>query len=438
MSCPERGETTSQARVAAALAAINATAALNAVIAVDPDGAWAAARASDARRRHGMALGPLDGVPFAVKDNLTVSGMVTTGGHAAEGLRADASDAHVVAALRRAGAVLIAKLNLEEGALGALTDNPHHGRCFNPLGEGLSPGGSSGGSAAAVAAGLVPFALGSDTLGSVRIPASWCGLFGLKPTRGAVGRTGLMPLAPSLDTIGPLARTAGDLRAIMAAIAGDDPGDPECVPPRGRPPTVRHGAAALTVGVVDLSRASVDDEVRAATLRAAGALERQGAQLLPLAIDGWEPAHAARDGLLVIEAEAAAIVGERMRTQPERYGATFTRLVRYGEAVPAPRLVGAADRLRRLGGAMRRALSVADVLLLPTTGQRAVPHDAPLSASPAELTILANVAGVPAIAIPIATDGLPASVQLIGRPWSEPALIDLAEALAGSVSIRSG
>ena len=173
---------------------------LRAFVRVDVEDALAAAEASDRRHAEGRPQ-PLDGIVTAVKDNLSVAGKPWTAG--IEGRRdliADA-DASAVGLLRENGAVILGGANMEEAALGAVTDNPTYGRCINPLGSGLTPGGSSGGSAAALAAGFVDLALGTDTMGSVRVPAAYCGISGIKPTFGAIDRTGLAMLCPSLDTV---------------------------------------------------------------------------------------------------------------------------------------------------------------------------------------------------------------------------------------------
>ena len=215
------GELSSVELVGQVLAAIDASQpAVNSYIAVDADAALAAASASDQRRQ----AGALEGLPVAVKDNIDVAGVRTTAGM---GTRRDAppasADSPSVAALRGAGAILVGKLNMHEAAMGADNDNPFFGACHNPHRHGYTPGGSSGGSGAAVAAGLCAAALGTDTMGSVRIPASYCGVVGLKPSWGAVSTRGTVALCRRLDHIGPLARSARDLRVLLDTIAGFDP-----------------------------------------------------------------------------------------------------------------------------------------------------------------------------------------------------------------------
>ena len=189
---------------------------------VDAEGARAAALASEHRWRAERPLSALDGVPVAVKDNIAVAGLpLTAGMEHRRGLFASA-DAEVVARLRAAGAVIIGMTNMHEAALGSTTDNRFYGRTDNPAAPGHTPGGSSGGTAAAVTAGFVPLGIGTDTLGSVRLPAAYCGVAALKPTPGLLPKAGLIDLSWSLDTIGPIAASIDDLATVMLAIAGPD------------------------------------------------------------------------------------------------------------------------------------------------------------------------------------------------------------------------
>ena len=188
-------------------------------IRVDGDDALAAANAADTRD---VALSPLDGLLVAVKDNLAVTDKAWTAGiYGRRNLIAD-GDAAAITRLRAAGTVIVGGANMEEAALGAVTDNPTFGRCINPLGKGLTAGGSSGGSAAALAAGFVDLALGTDTMGSVRVPAAYCGVAGIKPTFGVIDRAGLAMLSPSLDTIGPMARDIQLLSPALRALSNPD------------------------------------------------------------------------------------------------------------------------------------------------------------------------------------------------------------------------
>ena len=263
--------------IAARLARIEAEdGVLRSFIRVDGAAARASAALADGRRARGMTLGALDGAAVAVKDNLAVAGAPWTGGIGGRRGLLAAEDAAVVSRLKAAGAVVLGGLNMEEGALGAVTDNAVFGRCLNPLGplQGavLTPGGSSGGSAAAVAAGFVDLSLGTDTMGSVRIPAAYCGLFGLKPTYGLIPRSGMAYLAPSLDTIGPLARDVALLWPAVLAMAGVDAGDPEARP---APNCWDERQAASLRGVVLGVPGSLEDVEIEAEVNGAGASEKE-------------------------------------------------------------------------------------------------------------------------------------------------------------------
>src|SRR5262245_46824105 len=196
--------------------------ALNCYVALCRENAVAAAGEAAQRAARHQRLGPLDGIPIGVKDNIDVAGLPTTNGFGGEHKPAAAA-AEVIGRLRAAGAVILGKLNMQEGALGAVNDNPHHGRTTNPFRDGYTPGGSSGGSGAAVAAGLCAAALGTDTGGSVRIPAAYCGVVGMKPSYGLVSSRGVVPLSRRLDHVGPLTRTVADAALMLAAMAGHDP-----------------------------------------------------------------------------------------------------------------------------------------------------------------------------------------------------------------------
>ncbi|TWA82858.1 aspartyl-tRNA(Asn)/glutamyl-tRNA(Gln) amidotransferase subunit A [Azospirillum brasilense] len=399
------------------------------VTAVDAHGALAAARAADGRAARGTPLGPLDGRLVAVKDNLAVRGLPWTAGVGAYRDRIADRDAAVVAALRRAGAVLLGTLNMHEGALGATSDNPHFGRCQNPLREGFTPGGSSGGSGAAAAAGLVDVALGTDTMGSVRIPAAYCGTYGLKPTDGSLDRAGLAFLCPTLDTIGPVADDPALLLAAHEAMAGVS-----------RPAVVAEPAALRFA--VPRQIAEVDSEpcVQAALQIAVEWLRRRGAVVETVDLAGWEPSRARRGGLLLIEAEAAAILPDLLDPSVAGVSADFRDCLAYGAGLSAARLVDALDRIKRAGDACRKALAAYDGLLLPTAPQRAFSFDVDPPPNQADFTSLTNFGGCPAVAMPVAGQPgqLPASVQIIGTPYSEALLCALARMWGADTKAAEG
>src|SRR5271170_6107307 len=200
---------------------------LNAFILLCRDAALGEAEAAAQRARAHRRRGPLDGMPIAIKDNIDVAGLPTSNGFGGAPWRMPTADAEVVRRLRAAGAVILGKLNMHEGALGATNDNPHWGRAINPHRAGFTPGGSSGGSGVAVAAGMCAAAPGTDTGGSVRLPAAYCGVVGLKPSYGMVSTRGVVPLSYTLDHVGPLTRTVEDAALMLRAMAGFDPACPD-------------------------------------------------------------------------------------------------------------------------------------------------------------------------------------------------------------------
>jgi aspartyl-tRNA(Asn)/glutamyl-tRNA(Gln) amidotransferase subunit A len=397
-------------------------------ISVDPDGAIAAARAADLRRQAGAMRGPLDGIPVAIKDNIDVAGMATTDGTWQFRDRIAGSDAACVARLRAGGAVLIGKLNMHEGALGATTDNPFWGRCDNPSLPGHTPGGSSGGSGAAVAAGLAVLSLGTDTMGSVRIPAAYCGVWGLKPTPGVIATSGLSHLSWTLDTIGPLAASAAGLRAALDAMRGEaspihDGSDARAGDGTGRTVVLGLPDAALLAGCTS----PVRDAFEALLAR----LPTRGISTRPVAIGPWDPGRARRAGLLVSEAEGGFLLGAELDKGTDGFSETYRALLTYGRTASAERLAGAYWLLRTIRTATLEALDTVDAILMPTAPQTAFPHGTPAPADQADLTALANIAGCPALAFPLpaSDDTAPTSAQLLGRPLSEHRLLSIASDL---------
>lgn len=395
-----------------------------------PDSARAGARASDARRAAGVSLGPLDGLPFAVKDNIAVAGLPTRCGTTAFDTPATA-DSTVVARLRAAGAVLIGTLNMHEGALGATTDNPFWGRCINPLKPRYTPGGSSGGSAAAVAAGMVPWTLGTDTMGSVRIPAAYCGLWALKPTRGRVPVTGLVHLSWTLDTIGPLARDAATLGAVLAAMSGPDAADPMSGVLQGDG-TAPKTLVGLRFGVPDAAALTdCEPAVLDAFADFTSSLTAAGAVLVPTEVAGWSPGALRRAGLLISEVEGAEVLGAAV--DGPGLSDDFRAMLDYGRRANAGRVARAYQRLQQLAIAFEAAIHGLTGIILPTAPQRAFAHDTPVPPGQADFTALANVAGAPAMTLPIiARDGgLPCAAQIIGPRQSDLSLVAIGQLMQG-------
>ncbi len=414
--------------------------AFRAITRVDQNGAFAAAAKSDKRIADGLPPRPLEGALLGIKDNLAVNGLPWTGGLAGWRNRIAEGDSHVVACLRQAGAIPLAMTNMHEGALGATTDNPHFGRTENPHKAGYTPGGSSGGSGAALAAGLVDIALGTDTMGSVRIPAGYCGVFGLKPTAGLVSRSGLVFLAPSLDTIGPMARNLNDITVMINVMAGPDPTDTEsAAPPPGWGQFVKDEDAARTlrIGVpTQIDDVGCDPEVLDALHKVRKTLEASGCIVEHVDIAAWEPGRARRGGLLLSEAEGAFELSELLDgDDPGAMSDDLRAMLMYGRGLTSTRLVHALARIRQANAALNQAFQELDLVMMPTAPQNAFPHEVEIPSNQADFCCVANFSGRPSLAIPIWKTGaaLPSSVQFLGRPFGEMDLIRV-----GRIAARNG
>ena len=425
---------------------------------IDHEGALAAAAQVDRARDAGEALGPLAGVPVAVKDNLCTRGVRTTCASKILGDYVPPYDAHVVEALRASGAVIVGKTNLDEFAMGSSNENSAFGNVANPWALERAPGGSSGGSACATAAGLVPMALGSDTGGSVRQPAAFCGITAIKPTYGRVSRYGLVAFASSLDQVGPMARSVRETAALLEVIAGHDRRDATSTDRE----TGTYLAACdrdvkgLRVGVVrDLLDGLQDDDVRRAVERTLAVLEKGGATLVDVALPHAE--HAVSVYYLIATAEASSNLA---RFDGMRYGLrvpgadlnetyTHTRARGFGPEVRRRIMLGTyalsagyydafylkAQRVRTL---IRRDYDTAfercDVVCTPTTPTPAFAlgekTSDPLEMYLADIfTLPPSLAGLPAISTPCgkSSDGLPIGLQLVAAPFEEELLCAAAQ-----------
>jgi len=338
-----------------------------------------------------------DGMTIGVKANIAVKGLPFHGGIGAYRERLAPADAACVAALRASGAVIMGILNMHEAGLGGSSDNPFFGPVRNPSWPGLSPGGSSGGGAAAVAAGLCEAALGTDTLGSVRIPAAYCGVFGHKPSQGLVSTQGVMPLSWTLDSVGVQAPTVDVCAAVMRLLAP-------------LPPPRRLGVCAVleVAGQVELH-----PDVAAALAAAGERAQAMGLAVQSLRLPEYDFAALRRAGLLIAEVEAEVTHRARLAECPEGFSPELRRLLAWGAAQPAAKVEAAYARISAAGAQVRAALAGVDVLILPTTPQPAFAFGQAPPADQADLTALANIAGLAATAFPagVAADGAPVSLQ---------------------------
>ena len=414
-------------------------AALGAFTAVLADRARARAAWVDRNGRHL----PLAGVPFAVKNLFDVAGLSTlAGSRINRDLPPAGADATAVRRLEAAGAVLVGALNMGEYAYDFTGENAHYGPSRNPHDAGRMAGGSSGGSAAAVAGGLVPLALGSDTNGSVRVPAAFCGLFGLRPTYGRLSRAGTFPFVASLDTVGPLARTAADVALAYEAMGGPDPHDPACAGREVEPARLVDGIEGLRVGVLGgYFRDNAGPDAWAALERAAAALPGAGAA-------EWPGAALARQAAYVVTAmEGAALHLPRLQTRAAEFDPEVRDRLIAGALVPGSLYVAAQRHRRAARDALMPLFDRFDALLAPSTPCPAPPlgaktlrlggEELPLRATVGLLAQPFSCLGLPVAAVPIAGPGLPLGVQVAAAPWREDVCLRVAAHLERAGAARA-
>jgi aspartyl-tRNA(Asn)/glutamyl-tRNA(Gln) amidotransferase subunit A len=415
---------------------------LRAFITIDGDGALARAATLDADLAAGRRWGPLHGVPLAYKDLCHVRGLPTScGTRTAEYFSSDV-ECTAVARLTAAGAVTLGKLNMTELALGPFGDNPHHGNVDNPWKRGHVSGGSSSGSGAAVAAGLAHGALGSDTGGSIRLPAACCGIVGVKPTYGRVSRAGAMPLSWSLDHLGPMTRTVRDAALMLEVVAGHDPRDGTSSP---RAVGALHAAlerspAGLRVALPEnYYFDGVDGEVRVAVEAAARVLAAGGVRVETLRLP--DPAILSDVANILARSESAAVHARVVRERPHELGAAVRSRLEVGFHISAHDYLQAGRLRARLAREfVAEVFAETDAVLAPTIPEPAPPLDA-VTAGPVDeivrrmgrfsrLTRPFNALGLPVVALPCGAtaDGRPLGLQIVGRPFDEATVLRLAHA----------
>lgn len=396
------------------------------------------AEALDGKLAAGENCGPLAGVPFAVKNLFDIAGETTIAGSRISAENPPAPrDASAILRLEAAGAILVGALNMDEYASGFTTENTHYGVTRNPHDLSRLAGGSSGGSAAAVAAGFVPFSLGSDTNGSIRVPSALCGVFGLKPTYGRLSRAGTQIFAESFDHIGPIARCTLDLALAYDAMQGFDAADAVCAPVATEPvvPLIDSGIGGLRIALGDGYFASrADARALAVATDVALALGSNSHADLPEAARGWAAS------LVITLIEGSSVHLPRLRTRAHDFDPMTRDRFLAGALAPAELYLEAQRARRRYREAALRVFETIDVLVTP-----AVPFETPLigadricvageSMDPRGMLGLftqpISVIGLPALIVPIRTDdALPRAVQLVAAPWNEAALFRIARAL---------
>jgi len=415
---------------------------LNSFIHVPGEQALGAARAAEAAIAAGYHLGPLHGTPIALKDNVSVRGEVSSAGSKVLQDFVPDGDATIAARFRAAGAIFVGRLNMHEFAYGVTTNNPHYGAARNPWDTSRTPGGSSGGSGAAVAARLCAGAIGTDTGCSIRLPAAFNGIAGIRPTIGRVSNHGITPLAWTLDTAGPMCRTVEDCALMLAAIAGFDPADRQTanVPVPDYRPELARGLGGVRIAVIeDFTLTGLQAGVASAVEAAMAELEAGGAQIREVPLPNLEPSISA---LMTVDvAEPAAYHAAWLRERPQDYGDDVRALLEAGELYLATHYIQAQRYRTVLRDQFDEMLRDVDAILTPT-----VPFTAP-EVGATEVTLesgetldiisavmrynaLPPLVGLPALSVPcgFADDGLPVGLQLIGRAFDEGTLFRIGHA----------
>jgi aspartyl-tRNA(Asn)/glutamyl-tRNA(Gln) amidotransferase subunit A len=412
---------------------------LNCYITVLADEARARARAMDDAAARGGKNGPLHGIPISLKDNIETAGIRTTAGSSVLWDNVPTRTATVARRLHGAGTVLVAKANLHEFAYGFA--HPRFGMPVNPWRPGYIPGGSSSGSGSAVAAGLCYGSIGSDTGGSIRVPAALCGTVGLKATYGLVSRAGIFPLSYNLDAAGPMTRTVRDAALMLQVIAGQDPDDPHTTshPIPDYTAHIEDGVRSLTIGIPDdASLELLDDDGRAALDEVCRVLEREGARLQVVQLPDLAVAQLLSE--IIIGVEASEYHRRTLRTTPHLFGPTVRLRLERNEFIPATDYVHAQRVRQRFIVELRESMRDIHALITPAQAAAAYPVDTQrltikgksVEAGPAisRYTRLFNLTGNPALVLPSGFDRnrLPIGLQIIAHPFDEVMMFRVARA----------
>lgn len=392
---------------------------INAFMQVDAEHALAAARAFDESGHQDKLV--LGGIPIALKDNIDVAGLPTTAGIRAYENDVATDDAPLVSRLRQAGAVILGKTTLHEGALGATNDNAFSGRTHNPARHDYTPGGSSGGSAAAVAAGMVPLAIGTDTLGSVRVPSAYCGIAGIKPTHGLISNKGVVPLDTTLDSAGPMAPTIDDLELALGAF--DDGA--------ANTPRQTDQTRPVTLGVpVDLDDFDIEATVREGFDAVTESARLNKIYFAPFRLADFDLPRIRRAGFVLAQRGAIDYHRARLDQQPGQFSEVFHRAREFvDERLDTTRLEEARSLIESTRAQLLDLLGQCGAFVLPTTPQCAFAFDSVPPANQADFTALANICGGPSLSFPVPATDLPVGAQITSLPGSDRKLLALGRTL---------
>ncbi|OMP68740.1 Asp-tRNA(Asn)/Glu-tRNA(Gln) amidotransferase GatCAB subunit A [Domibacillus epiphyticus] len=408
---------------------------INAFIRIDEENALLAASKAESEIAEGNYLGPLHGIPMALKDIFFLDGQVSTMGSKIHKDFAADYDATVVSKLKQAGAILIGTLNMHEYAWGGTTNNPHFGPCRNPWNTERIPGGSSGGSGAAVAADMSIASLGTDTAGSIRIPSAACGIVGLKPTHGRVSKHGCFPLSWSLDHVGPMTKTVTDAAIMLEAIAGYDPNDPTTinVPVQKYTQFLKEDIKGLVIGVEEnYYFQDIDEEVSARVREGIETLRALGAEIKPVSVPALK--HTLFAEYVTILGESGAIHHNNMKERPLDFGEDVRISLGLAEMPSAVDYVMGQQIRRKLVQDFNEVFQSVDVIIAPTLpivapkiGEETTLVNGKPSMVTNDLIRLnspSNLSGLPSLSIPCGlSKGLPVGMQIIGKAFDESTLL---------------
>ena len=414
---------------------------LNLFITILYDHARKAAQEAENEILQGIYRGPLHGIPYAAKDLFFTAGIRTTCGSKILSDFIPKENATVIDRLTSAGAILIGKTNMHEFAFGTTNRNPHFGDAKNPWNPSCMTGGSSGGSAAAVASSCALMGLGTDTGGSIRIPSALCGTVGVKPTFGRISKYGVYPLAWSLDHPGPMTKTASDAAIVLSCMAGCDPKDPcsRQVPAEDFFTALTGDIRGVRAGVPDsFYFDAIDPEVKIRTESALESLKDLGAEIRPVSIPDLEEAAVAT--LIILTAEASACLEKFHRTRRDDIGADVRERLDIGALYLATHYIKSQRIRRKIQENFARVFTEVDVLVTPgvsipapaldVAAVRLDGSDIPVGVALTRCTRIYNLAGLPSVAVPtgVSEEGLPVGLQVAGKPFSEAALLRIADA----------
>lgn len=410
---------------------------LKAYITILPDEALAQARQAEEDIQNGHYKGPMHGIPVAIKDNYETQDVMSTGGAKFLEDNIPEETAFSVKRMLDEGAIMLGKLNMHPLGTGLSGSNPDYGTTKNVWNTNHMPGASSSGSGAALAGGLATLTTGTDTFGSIRVPAAMSGVYGLKPTYGRVSSDGVIPLAWSLDHPGPMTRSASDLALMMNYMAGHNPKDPTSleVPAEDYTENLETGIKGLKIGVPTTFKAGLDEEMADLFKDSLDKLERLGATVQEVEIPELSMAEFA--GYVLMTAEAAAYNDDLLQENPEAFAKDSQALLMFGKSLSATQYIQAQQVRRKLTAAFKDIFEEVDVLagpvvpvLTPSYEENWVEQNLAITERSMRFTAPATLTGTPAVAVPmgIDTNGLPAGMQFIGKHLAEKQLLQIAKA----------